>query len=140
MTFSCCAHKEFNDRLSSLDRQQVILCGIEAHICVYQTVCDLLESRKDVTVIADAVSSRTLENKRIALNKMAAAGANIGALNNGNGGIWMYRKHPVALPGATTFAVIIGFGSRAADIGDDVAGLAIRVVLLGNYKSVIEIG
>jgi hypothetical protein len=67
-------------------------------------------------------------------------GTNIGALNNGNGGIWMYRKHPVALPGATTFAVIIGFGSRAADIGDDVAGLAIRVVLLGYYKSVIEIG
>lgn len=68
-----------------------------------------------------------------------AAGANSGAMNNGNGGIWMYRKHPVALPGNTTFAVLITFGSRAADqpAGFD---MAIRVVLLGYYKSVIEIG
>ena len=63
-----------------------------------------------------------------------------GALNNGNGGIWMYRKHPVALPGATTFAVIIGFGSRAAPVTDGLTGIAIRVVCLGYYKSVIEIG
>lgn len=62
-----------------------------------------------------------------------------GSLNNGNGGIWMYRKHPVALPGATTFAVIIGFGSRTSDVGQ-AEGAAIRVVLLGYYKSVIEIG
>jgi hypothetical protein len=67
-----------------------------------------------------------------------AAGANSGAMNNGNGGIWMYRKHPVALPGNTTFAVLITFGSRAAAIGP--VDLAIRVVLLGYYKSVIEIG
>ena len=68
-----------------------------------------------------------------------AAGANSGAMNNGNGGIWMYRKHPVALPGNTTFAVLITFGLRAAAIpaGFD---MAIRVVLLGYYKSVIEIG
>jgi hypothetical protein len=68
-----------------------------------------------------------------------AAGANSGAMNNGNGGIWMYRKHPVALPGATTFAVVISFGSRAAAIPAQF-GVAIRVVLLGYYKSVIEIG
>ena len=63
----------------------------------------------------------------------------IGAMNNGNGGIWMYRKHPVALPGATTFAVVIGFGSRAAPIPAG-EGAAVRIVLLGYYKSVIEIG
>ena len=68
-----------------------------------------------------------------------AAGANSGAMNNGNGGIWMYRKHPVALPGNTTFAVVITFGSRAAAIPAGF-GVAIRVVLLGYYKSVIEIG
>jgi len=68
-----------------------------------------------------------------------AAGANSGAMNNGNGGIWMYRKHPVALPGNTTFAILIQFGSRAAAIPAGF-GLAIRVVLLGYYKSVIEIG
>ena len=68
-----------------------------------------------------------------------AAGANSGAMNNGNGGIWMYRKHPVALPGATTFAVVIQFGSRTEAVPAGF-GLAIRVVLLGYYKSVIEIG
>jgi hypothetical protein len=68
-----------------------------------------------------------------------AAGANAGAMNNGNGGIWMYRKHPVALPGSTTFAVIIQFGSRAAAIPGGFA-VSIRVVLLGYYRSVIEIG
>ena len=68
-----------------------------------------------------------------------AAGANSGAMNNGNGGIWMYRKHPVALPGNTTFAILVQFGSRAAAIPAGF-GLAVRVVLLGYYKSVIEIG
>jgi len=68
-----------------------------------------------------------------------AAGANSGAMNNGNGGIWMYRKHPVALPGNTTFAIVIGFGSRAAAIPAGF-GVAVRVVLLGYYKSVIAIG
>jgi hypothetical protein len=78
-----------------------------------------------------------------------AAANNAGAMNNGNGGIWMYRKHPVALPGNTTFAILIQFGSRACavegfvDEGSETpteAALAIRVVLLGYYKSVIEIG
>lgn len=76
-----------------------------------------------------------------------AAGSNGGGMNNGNGGIWMYRKHPVALPGSTTFAVVITFGSRASAVAglidDDVLdplSVAIRVVLLGYYKSVVEIG
>jgi hypothetical protein len=51
----------------------------------------------------------------------------------------MYRKHPVALPGNTTFAILITFGSRAAAIPAGF-GVAVRVVLLGDYKSVIEIG
>lgn len=75
-----------------------------------------------------------------------AADVSAGAMNNGNGGIWMYRKHPVALPGATTFAIVIQFGSHACpvqgqldDEGADMS-IAIRVVLLGYYKSVIEIG
>lgn len=68
-----------------------------------------------------------------------AAGANSGAMNNGNGGIWMYRKHPVALPGATTFAILVQFGAHAAAVPAGF-GVAVRVVCLGYYKSVIEIG
>lgn len=68
-----------------------------------------------------------------------AAGANSGAMNNGNGSIWMYRKHPVALPGNTTFAVVVQFGTHTAAI-PAAFDVAVRVVLLGFYKSVIEIG
>ena len=68
-----------------------------------------------------------------------AAGANSGSMGNGNGGIWMYRKHPVALPGNTTFAILIQFGSRTSAVPSGFS-LIVRVVLLGYYKSVIEIG
>jgi len=63
----------------------------------------------------------------------------IGNMSNGSGGVWMYRKHPVALPGNTTFAVVIRYGSRAGTIGAS-QGCGIRLVLLGYYKNVIEIG
>ena len=61
-----------------------------------------------------------------------------GHLNNGNGQVWMYRKHPVALPGNTTFAINLAFGSRAAAFGAN--NVVVRVVLLGYYKNIIEIG
>ncbi len=67
-----------------------------------------------------------------------AAGANTGHMNNGNGNIWMYQKHPVALPGQTTFAIQLRAGSRAAQPA--VNAIGVRVVLLGYYKNVIEIG
>ena len=67
-----------------------------------------------------------------------AAGANTGHMNNGVGQIWMYRKHPVALPGSATFSIHVRFGSRAAAVG--AASMALRVILLGYYKNVIEIG
>ena len=68
-----------------------------------------------------------------------AAQANSGQMNNGNGSIWMYRKHPVALPGNSTFSIVIRYGSRAAAIGAS-NSVGVRVVLLGYYKNVIEIG
>ena len=61
-----------------------------------------------------------------------------GHMNNGNGGAWIYRKHPVALPGTTTFAIVIRFGNRAAQL--TTVGFGVRVSLLGYYKNVIEIG
>jgi hypothetical protein len=67
-----------------------------------------------------------------------AAGANSGHMNNGNGSIWMYQKHPVALPGQSTFAIQLRMGSRTAAIAG--TSVAVRVVLLGFYKNVIEIG
>jgi nicotinamidase-related amidase len=75
--FSCCGSREFNTRLNELARQQLLLCGIEAHVCIYQTAVDLLRKGFNVDVIADAVSSRTAENKQIALSRMAGQGVNI---------------------------------------------------------------
>jgi nicotinamidase-related amidase len=56
-------------------RDQALVCGIETHVCVNQTVLDLLNSGTDVQVAEDAVGSRTEENKRVGLHKMEHAGA-----------------------------------------------------------------
>ncbi|MBN2020952.1 MAG: hydrolase [Sedimentisphaerales bacterium] len=76
-SFSCCGCEEFNTKLEKLGRKQVLLCGIEAHVCVYQTAVDLMEENFEVDVIADAVSSRTPDNRQIGLNRIAAEGAHI---------------------------------------------------------------
>ena len=75
--FSCCGVEQFNARLKDLARNQILLCGIETHVCIYQTTIDLLGQGFNVNVIADAISSRTQENKQIALNRLAAEGADI---------------------------------------------------------------
>jgi nicotinamidase-related amidase len=51
------------------------MTGIETHICVYQTTRELLEQGYEVEVVTDAVSSRTLANKAIGLQRMQEAGA-----------------------------------------------------------------
>jgi nicotinamidase-related amidase len=76
-SFSCCGDEQFNAGLKQLMRNQVLLCGIETHVCIYQTAVDLLRQDFNVYVIADAVSSRTLENKQIALTHLAVEGAKI---------------------------------------------------------------
>lgn len=56
-------------------REQALVCGIEAHVCVAQTVADLLDAGADVQVATDAVSSRTAADRRAGLAKMEASGA-----------------------------------------------------------------
>ena len=75
MAFSCCGSEEFLRAVKDLRRQRIILCGIEAHVCVSQTCLDLLDEGFRVFVVADAVSSRTPENYRFGLDRMSAAGA-----------------------------------------------------------------
>lgn len=79
-SFSCCGEERFTAELNALGREQVMLCGIEAHICIYQTAMDLMEGGVDVTIIADAVSSRTEQNRQIALGRLSAEGANISSV------------------------------------------------------------
>jgi nicotinamidase-related amidase len=57
------------------ERDQALVCGIEAHVCVEQTVQDLLDRDVEVHVAADAVSSRTALNRRLGVEKMERSGA-----------------------------------------------------------------
>ena len=57
------------------DRDQVLLCGIESHVCVNQTAEDLLAAGREVHVVQDAVSSRTVANRDLGLHKMEHSGA-----------------------------------------------------------------
>lgn len=77
MCFSASGCEAFTSRLSASGRKQVIVAGIETHVCVYQTVSDLLRSGYEVTLIADAVSSRTERNRDIAIRRMEMEGAKI---------------------------------------------------------------
>ena len=74
-SFSGCGEDDFLRRMKEISPTTAILCGIESHVCVFQTTADLLERGINVHVIADAVSSRTPENIEIGLARMAAAGA-----------------------------------------------------------------
>jgi nicotinamidase-related amidase len=56
-------------------RDQVILCGIETHVCVNQTAEDLLATGREVHVVGDAVTSRTAENRELGIHKMERSGA-----------------------------------------------------------------
>ena len=75
--FSGCGQAEFCEQLRASGCRQLLLAGIETHICVYQTARDLLAQGYHVEVVADAVSSRTPENRQIGLDKMALHGAEI---------------------------------------------------------------
>ena len=77
MSFSCCQNDRFMQALKALNRKQVLVAGIETHICVYQTSVDLVNLGYEVQVVADAVSSRNLENKEIGLQKMRDSGVSL---------------------------------------------------------------
>src|SRR3989338_141019 len=78
-SFGCGGKESFTKALASLYRKQIIVTGIEAHVCVYQTVAQLLGSSYKVQVVSDAVSSRTPENKEIGLARMRSEGGVITA-------------------------------------------------------------
>lgn len=77
MCFSSYGCSGFVQRLRELGRKQVILCGIESHVCVYQTTLDLLDAGFEVYLVVDAVSSRREEDKAIAIERLAREGARL---------------------------------------------------------------
>jgi len=77
MCFSSWGCGEFADTIRNSGRRQVIVTGIEAHVCVHQTTLDLLESDYSVWIVADAVSSRTARNRETAIQRMVSEGARL---------------------------------------------------------------
>ncbi len=75
--FSCLGEPAFLARLRAVRRRDVLLAGIETHICIYQTALDLLASGHGVHVVADAVSSRAEANRRRALETIRDAGGGV---------------------------------------------------------------
>lgn len=75
--FSCTAEPGVLEMLKATGRQQVILTGMEAHVCVLQTALGLIEAGFSVFLVADAASSRTPENRRLAFERLQVAGAQI---------------------------------------------------------------
>jgi isochorismate hydrolase len=73
--FSCCDEPEFMNTLEKSTRSTLIIGGIEAHVCVMQTVIDLLEAGYSVVVVEDCVSSRNPDDKRVAMDRMRSEGA-----------------------------------------------------------------
>jgi nicotinamidase-related amidase len=73
--FSCCEEPPFAARLRELGREQVVLCGMEMHVCLLATGLDLLNDGYQVHVVAEAVCSRNAEHKRLALEQVRQAGA-----------------------------------------------------------------
>lgn len=78
--FSCIQERAFVDALQKSKRRHVLLAGIETHVCVYQTAAELVERRYHAQVVADAVSSRTAENKQLGLERIKQAGGIITGL------------------------------------------------------------
>ncbi len=66
LSFSCCRVETFNDKLDQLARKQVILTGIETHVCVLQTASDLIQKGYEVRPVADAICSRRKLDWKIA--------------------------------------------------------------------------
>ena len=75
--FSCCAAEGFDAALASSGRKQVILTGLEAHVCVLQTALELSHNGYQVYVIEDAVCSRKAEHKSYALQRMQQQGITV---------------------------------------------------------------
>ena len=77
ITFSCADDDQILKAVEKVKPKDILLCGIEAHVCVYQTAVELIEMGNAVHVVVDAVMSRYKSNHEVALRKMEQIGVNI---------------------------------------------------------------
>jgi nicotinamidase-related amidase len=72
--FSSLGAPATRDQLDQYGRDQVLVCGIEAHVCVQQSVADILRSGREAHVALDAIASRTASSREVGVRRMRAAG------------------------------------------------------------------
>ncbi len=75
--FSCCGSEEFMSILEESGRKQIILTGMEAHVCVLQTALELVERGYQVYVVGDGICSRRLDNYQNSLERMERCGVSL---------------------------------------------------------------
>lgn len=76
-SFSCCDEPKFNLDLATSGRENVIITGIESHVCVLQTAIDLMRQGYHAIVVEDCISSRKPNDKMIALERMKKEGVTL---------------------------------------------------------------
>ncbi|HSA05900.1 MAG TPA: isochorismatase family protein [Candidatus Gastranaerophilales bacterium] len=76
-SFSACRENGFKDILEGFKRKNILICGIEAHVCVYQTAADLITQDYEVHLFQDIISSRNEFELNISVEKMKSLGANM---------------------------------------------------------------
>ena len=79
-TFDGCENGQFIEAVKAANVNTWIVCGIEAHICVYQTAISLKRMGYEVQIVSDCVSSRELDNKTLAINKLVNHGVELTGL------------------------------------------------------------
>lgn len=77
MSFSCAADSSCNQKINSIKPNQIVICGMETHVCVLQTAIQLRQQAREVYVVADAVSSRSALDKELGLARLRQAGVHI---------------------------------------------------------------
>jgi len=75
LSFSCCGNESFMERLRAFGRNEILLAGMETHVCVYQTAVELLDFGYNVHLLTDAVSSRSEENRSLGIRCIEKSGA-----------------------------------------------------------------
>ncbi|TFG89963.1 MAG: hydrolase [Syntrophobacterales bacterium] len=74
-SFSCCGEDRFMRELEGMKRGQILVAGIESHVCGYQTTVDLIRMGYEVHIVTDCISSRTPENRALGIERMKDEGA-----------------------------------------------------------------
>ena len=98
MSFSVMGDEQIRAAIENSGRRQIIVCGIETHVCVYQSVMDLLQAGYEVHIPRECVGSRAKNNWEVGLGLMQQAGASITSLETVLFSLLKHAGNPVFKP------------------------------------------